>query len=312
MKITALLPIKNGEPWILRSITSIAENLRLDDELLIIDDGSTDNSRALAKSIGSHLSMRILKNPGNGLVDALNYGVSKSKSDWVARFDVDDLYAPSRLEVQRQLIKNGVAAIFSDYTFRSESGQFLGEILSPVSHKATTLSLLNSQRTAHPSSLFSKEEFNRAGGYRERDFPAEDLSLWIRLSRVGELVSSPVPLLEYTLRKGSITGERYNLAKSKHSELFHELNFGRCEARAAIENLDFTLSSYGGIHRESLRFLLHLYDLMTAVKLGFLPERYLKRVHRFAIKEIFEKRPTKELLDLVYFRSQRRRFRRFK
>lgn len=312
MNITALLPIKNGEPWILRSITSIAENLRLDDELLIIDDGSTDNSRALAKSIGSHLPMRILKNPGNGLVDALNYGVSKSKSDWVARFDVDDLYTSSRLEVQRQLIKNGVVAIFSDYTFRSESGQFLGEILSPVSHQATTLSLLNSQRTAHPSSLFSKEEFNRAGGYRERDFPAEDLSLWIRLSRIGELVSSPVPLLEYTLRKGSVTGERYHLAKSKHSELFHELNFGRSEARAAIENLDFTLSSYGGIRRESLRCLLHLYDLKTAVKLGFLPEQYLKRVHRFAIKEIFEKRPTKELLDLIRFRSQRRRFRRVK
>lgn len=309
MNITALLPIKNGEPWIAQILSCISKNIIPGDELLIIDDGSTDNSRDLAMNVGSNLPMRILKNPGIGLVAALNYGVSQSNTNWIARFDVDDLYSPSRLEVQRALIHSGVAAIFSDYSFQSESGEYLGYIPSPVSHHATTISLINSQRTAHPSSLFSKEAFIGVGGYREKDFPAEDLSLWIRLSRAGELISAPKSLLQYTLRRGSVTGESYFSAKSKHQQLFSEFNFGKREANLAVENLESTFSLYKVLPEKSLLRLLHLYDLSRAIKLGFLERKQLNWILLKAAKELSHLGATRETISLLYYRSRRRQFR---
>jgi hypothetical protein len=180
---------------------------------------------------------------------------------------------------------------------------------SPVNPTATSLSLINSQRTAHPSALISKRHFQEVGGYRFEDFPAEDLSLWIRLSRVGHLRSVPKNLLRYTLRRSSITGERYQEAKSKQLELLKFFEFGPSESKRAIEELLETFVEYQGLESGNIRRLFHLYDLDRAVSIGFLHRRFAPKIKLELARLLINLENTKSIYNQFYFRKKRRKFR---
>jgi hypothetical protein len=152
-------------------------------------------------------------------VDALNFGIKNSKNNWIARFDVDDKYSKDRIEMQRQLISEDVVAIFCDYMFIDVNGKSLGKVLSPVFDSANIWSLVRSQRTPHPGVIFSKTAFNLAGKYLANDFPAEDVSLWWRISKYGKLISVPEILLYYKLHNLSVTATKKNYVNLKRNEV---------------------------------------------------------------------------------------------
>lgn len=220
MKITALLPVKDGSIFLEKSRMAITSNCHEEDEILVVDDGSVDNSLSkLLLWANEDLRVRVISNPNPGLVNALNLGIIESSNRYIARFDVDDDYENYRISKQRERLEEGIVAVFSDYDFKTPSGRHLGNIPSAVSASAVSISLVSSQRTAHPSVLFDKEAVIAVGGYREEDFPAEDLSLWLRLSRAGNLISIPETLLHYRLSPNSITGQKRNEALSQRDKL---------------------------------------------------------------------------------------------
>ena len=220
MNISAVIPVKNGEKYIFDSIVTLTENMRETDEIIYVDDNSIDKTRSqLLKMAKKHKNIRLLNNPGYGIVDALNFGIKNSKNNWIARFDVDDIYSRDRIERQRQLISEGVVAIFCDYMFIDVNGKSLGKILSPVFDSANIWSLVRSQRTPHPGVIFSKTAFNLAGKYLANDFPAEDVSLWWRISKYGKLISVPEILLYYKLHNLSVTATKKNHVNLKRNEV---------------------------------------------------------------------------------------------
>jgi glycosyltransferase involved in cell wall biosynthesis len=114
--ITILIPIKNGYKFVFSAINYIQSNISVDDEVLVIDDGSTDGtSELLADWQKRNSNVKILTGSSSGLVDALNLGLSHASHKWVARFDVDDRYSANRLFEQRKWINEDIALIFSDY-----------------------------------------------------------------------------------------------------------------------------------------------------------------------------------------------------
>ncbi len=196
--VTALLPVKNGMKYISRARRQVASTCRDKDEIIIVDDNSTDGTFAeLERWASQDHRVRILKNPGDGLVSALNLGIRESTNKWIARFDVDDTYNFERIQKQSNMVQPNVVAVFSDYEVLRPSGKSLGVIPSPVDSDAVDVSLVSSRRTPHPSVLFLKDAVISVGGYLPQDFPAEDLSLWLRLSREGLLKSIPEVLLGY-------------------------------------------------------------------------------------------------------------------
>ena len=177
--VSGILPIHNGEHWIKKNLENILSTLRQQDELVIVENGSSDRSHKLLtdyKKQDSRINLISLSRPG--LVDSLNAAVNESTNELLARFDIDDSYSSFRLACQVQTLMDSdqnCGAVFSDYRITSESGFHLGRIYSPIFPFQTKLSLFNSQRTAHPSVLFRKSLVLEAGMYRKDDFPAEDL-----------------------------------------------------------------------------------------------------------------------------------------
>jgi glycosyltransferase involved in cell wall biosynthesis len=131
-RVSGLLPIRNGEKWLDSTLKDIASILNSDDELVIVNDGSTDGTSRILNDFRADFSIKIIETKGLGLVKALNLGLKNSINDWVARFDVDDTYLANRLEEQFRYLKPGVVAIFSDFEVVTPNGNSLGYIDSPV------------------------------------------------------------------------------------------------------------------------------------------------------------------------------------
>ena len=260
--ISALLPVKNGQQYLETLLPNILAMLKEHDELIVINDGSFDQSRFITEKYRSIDSRVILINTsGIGLVAALNLGISTAKNNWVARFDVDDKYMQNRIDEQRKYLSENVSVIFSDYCFISQTEKRLGSIFSAVLPIPTALSLVSGQRTPHPAAVVNRRLLIESGGYQIQDFPAEDLALWLRMSHFGEIISVPLPLLHYTLSNNSISAQNREVQKNKKRELIQGYPSWSSLQVRSITDFEQTLVSYKEVSHTPERILLHLRDI---------------------------------------------------
>jgi glycosyltransferase involved in cell wall biosynthesis len=305
--VTALLPIKNGEIWIPRIAESLEKCLKINDQLVIVDDHSTDDSWTVLSKLHFDFEFILCSNPGQGLVSALNFGIKMARHEWIARFDVDDEYPEIRLEAQLSSFAKSTVAIFGDYSIVDSLGNNLGLIPSPVFSGATALSLVHSDRTAHPSVVFRKKAAIDVGLYREEDFPSEDLSLWIRLAKVGELITVPENVLTYTLHQKSISTSRYSEAKNRSQELIQYL-FMISELVPTIErDFDSYMKSYRKMKFSEERKILFLRDLLVRGVFSKLSFRFRAKVIAYLILCFFN--PTTFISVSKLFIARRKRAR---
>jgi glycosyltransferase involved in cell wall biosynthesis len=315
MEISAILPVYNGAQYIDQAIPKILENLNSSDELVIINNGSTDNSIKMLNrwsNLDARINLLNLKSPG--LVSALNIGITESKNNWIARFDIDDVYSPERIKLQRNAIKEESVAIFSDYEFISNRNKGMGIVPSAISAPAVSVSLISSQRTAHPSVMFSKKAFESIGGYQEIDFPAEDLSLWLKLSRVGELSSIPQKLLQYRLNSGSISAQNRNLITNKTLLLYKSIGINKKDINDTFARIDSILKEYDQFSCNGLRKVLMLRELILLKNLDQLTTEQTTQVNNLKrnklLKEIFKINNYLEFSYAFYMKQKRDKYRR--
>lgn len=304
MKISGLLPVHNGEKFIDMCLPLILQNLNPEDELIVIDNGSTDSSNIkLERWTVVDPRIRLITTKKPGLVAALNLGIEESNNNWIARFDVDDIYEPDRLKNQRAAITEETVLIFTDYDFFSNSHNYLGTIPSAIESNAVSVSLVSSQRTAHPSALFSKEAVINAGYYKEVDFPAEDLSLWLRMSRLGKIVSIPKTLLHYRLSPGSTSGIRRSEAKDATKRLLFHIGVNPKNIHDLISTYDSVVELYKAYSFSREREILMLRDLYLVSKNYTMDDKTKKKIKQILIHHIPKLAlniPTLQALNLLY------------
>jgi glycosyltransferase involved in cell wall biosynthesis len=307
--ISALLPIKNGQEWLNTIVYDLNSTLDSGDELIIVDDHSTDSTIEILSGIAFKPRLKLLSNPGSGLVSALNEGIKQATNEWVARYDVDDSYDADRINKQMQAITPSTVAIFSDYKIWGENKEFFGYIPSPLHPTATALSLLRSDRTAHPSVIFRKSAVASVGYYQEDDFPSEDLSLWVRLLAEGEIKSIDHALLNYTLRKSSVSSTRYSEAKMKTERILCN-SFGYKKiAVDAASDFSMIMSTYSQSSFGVQRKLLFLRDLLSPSIFSSFGVK--KRLMTLFYLSAFLIKPTHLFiaLQLAYYQRKRKRYR---
>src|ERR1700687_5608941 len=94
--VTAIIPVYNGAALIRRSIESVLSQTHPADELIVVDDGSTDETSTIIRSYGA--KVRHLYQPNSGVAAARNNGVKQASSQWIAFLDHDDEWLPDKLE----------------------------------------------------------------------------------------------------------------------------------------------------------------------------------------------------------------------
>jgi glycosyltransferase involved in cell wall biosynthesis len=266
MKVQAcsvLLPLYNGSKFIDKSLDSILASMREFDELILVNDGSEDISLEDLKKLEIRDSrIRIISKEHSGLVETLNFGIQHCENELIARADIDDKYSPKRISRQVQFMGENpnCAAVFSDYQIQDVNGLNLGIIPTAISPLLTRFSLINPQRTPHPSVMFRKSAVLEVNGYKSEYFPAEDLSLWIDLSKSFEIATIPETLLYYTLHKGNITSKNQSLMIAKTESLIS--SFGKkISIEAILHEAEITFNNYDLTTQGMARKVLFFRDL---------------------------------------------------
>lgn len=304
--VTILLPVRNGQKYVGQSISNLKSVARANDEILIVEDGSTDASaKLLLEQARTDPRIRIINGKGKGLVHGLNLGIRESVNELIARADIDDLYSLDRIPKQLGLLASDVGAVFSDYKFQSANGIFLGTIPGAVTPTATSLSLYSGQRTAHPSVLYKKSAVITAGGYLEHEFPVEDLGLWIRLAQISSLVTCPETLLQYTIAKGSVSHlKKHSMIKVKH-QLLMQHRLSSDELNEFANGFQELLKIYDESKLSTSRKILIYRDLRLATQFGMKHELLEEITQKLRGQLLFDLGAIKSLSNLAVTKSLR-------
>ncbi len=199
--VSVVLPVWNGERFLADAIESVTRQTLEAFELLVVDDGSTDRTRAIALEF-SRNDPRVTVIPivHAGIAEALNTGILAARGRFIARMDADDYSLPSRLIKQMTFLDahTGCVVVGCNVEVIDEEGEHIGAVRFPERHPEITGALMTGRgAVAHPAVMMRKEAVLGVGGYRAERFPSEDLDLWMRLSEIGDFANIPEVLLRY-------------------------------------------------------------------------------------------------------------------
>jgi glycosyltransferase involved in cell wall biosynthesis len=184
--VSVLLPVRDEEGRIGRAIESILAQTLSDWELLVVDDGSTDGTVAVAESFGDP-RIRVLRCERLGLTPALNYGLTEARGPFVARQDADDYSFPERLATQYAFLQahSDVAVVGSAWVEEDSRNQRVKPRVQFVAGRLNeTLPRFNP--IAHSAAMFRTNVIRSMGGYDERRLFAQDYDLWLRVASSGQ------------------------------------------------------------------------------------------------------------------------------
>ncbi len=187
--VSALIPVFNGEATVGAAIESVRNQTLTDFELVVVDDGSTDATRAIVLHHAALDSrVRLVELATNqGIVAALTAGLAVCRARLVARLDADDRASPERLAAQRAMFVADPDLVMcaSAYVKVDTAGRETATVSSPWSHDRAMVAMLFGNCIPHSSVMFVAAAAQRVGGYDETWFPVEDYDLWIKLLGVG-------------------------------------------------------------------------------------------------------------------------------
>lgn len=214
MLVSVVIPVFNGERYLDQAVESVLAQTHSDFELIIVDDGSSDDSANIAERRARRdARVRLLRQPNGGVAAARNTGLEAARGEWVACLDHDDLMLPHRLERQIAFIAAHpeVKLFGSVCEYINERGRPCGHTVSaPLRSRADLDALLAKGRLiglTHPSVIMHRETIRALGGYDPAMEPAEDLDLWMRVAQAGHLVLQDDEVLtRYRVHGRSITG----------------------------------------------------------------------------------------------------------
>lgn len=251
--VSVVLPMYNAERYIGEAVASVLNQTFSDFELIIIDDGSTDDSAALARAFDDS-RIHIVSLPHAGLVAALNHGIARSTGRYIARMDADDIAHPARLSTQVAYLEKYKRVHLLGTWFTAFSGDNRSLIAPHYDDKSIKSQLFLNNRFGHGTVMIRKEVLITSGHYRSELFPAEDYDLWLRISEVSEVANVPTSLYDWRKSDAQISVRMQYLARQR--------------ARQAVSlALQRALSGYDSLGRR-LDFT-HNPEASTAALLGY-------------------------------------------
>jgi len=197
--VSIIMPTYNRGHLLGRAIQSVLAQTYQDFELIIVDDGSTDETEKLVKSFNSEMIRYIRHRENKGPSAARNTGIRSAKGDYIAFQDSDDEWMPEKLEKQIRAFETASPAVGIVHTgrYRIINGKKDYAPLTKWIPKDGDVfsSLLKVCFVSTPVALVKRECFERAGMFDERFPPIEDWELFLRMSRYYQFKYINEPLV---------------------------------------------------------------------------------------------------------------------
>ena len=209
--ISVLIAVRDGGRFLGEALASLAAQSFRDFEILLVDDGSRDETPALVEQWAAHEPrLRQFRLERAGLAACLNFAAAQARAPLLAKLDADDLARPQRLERQYRTMaeRPSLGALGSAAELIDGAGRRLGMLSPPREHAAIGERLREGCPFVHSTAMIRSELFRSVGGYRPGLNLAEDYDLWIRLWEASELAALAEPLCGYRVHGGSLTSRQ--------------------------------------------------------------------------------------------------------
>jgi teichuronic acid biosynthesis glycosyltransferase TuaG len=209
-KFTVVMPVYNTENYISQAIQSVLDQTYQNWELILINDGSRDNSVKKIKPYLIDKRLSIINCKKNlGVANARNLGIHKAKGEIICFLDSDDWWAPRKLELQKQLFDRGIKFVYSSFNRVLPNGK---------------VNFVRVKAEITPTSFYFYNPIpNLTGAFHRSLLPIlqkkikhEDYLMWFQIinkSKTAKSTDSSIPLAFYRVGNQSISSNKFKSAQ---------------------------------------------------------------------------------------------------
>ena len=284
MRVSVLMTAYNALPYLRQAVDSLLAQTFKDFELVLVDDGSTDGSKEVARAYAAaDPRVRYIEQEKNiGRTPALNVALNAARGEYIAVLDADDVTAPDRLAKQIAILDQNpsVSLVASATRFIDEHDQVFDTLEPPTETQELYNMMAHTNPIAHSACMFRRRDALSLGGYPTRFVFAQDFGLILGLARLGKIVMLPDLLVDTREHRGRMTRS----SKIAFNRLYEEVElFGmaaelpglsreaRQQGRKALASLHYRLAK---LWLEKRNIVRAMYHMMRSVALA--PLFYLK------------------------------------
>ncbi len=208
--VSVIIPTYKHQEFVLATLDSVFAQTFTDYEVIVVNDGSPDDTAALLKPLAEAGRIRYIEQKNAGQSAARNRGIAEAQGEFIALLDDDDLWPPDKLEWQVQTLRENTDVVLVYGGASLVKPEFIiteADSLGPVLHPDKEPSQGNAYRefmVTHPlcspgQTLIRTSAVKQVGGFDEAIWGADDYDLHIRLSKVGDFIYQKRHALYYRM-----------------------------------------------------------------------------------------------------------------
>ncbi len=248
--VSAVMATHNYARYLPVSIESVRAQTFTDWELVIVDDGSTDDTQKVLRAYQSDPRIRVIHSDRLGQTRAKNLGVRLSRADKLAFLDADDAWFPTKLERQLELMTPDVGAVYCAREFMDGNGDRIDRPNTLAPYSGTVLDQLFVQNfVCFSSTMIRRSVYDHVGGFNPLLDLAIDYDFWLRIAQHYEFQYVPEVMVRYRTGHGNLSqklADRVAIANSIMTRDAHAIS-----PHAVAEGFASTARTMGWVLRRS-------------------------------------------------------------
>lgn len=285
----------NRAEHVKKSIGSLLNQTADDYTVFAVDDGSTDDTGELLEEMlteaqSHNVPMRVWRKPNEGFVSSIKQAIEqKTNNEIIALHGAGDISKPNRIQTQLKLLESDESVIATGVGVEkiNSDGDSIGKKIPPERPHADPFTGIVPRLGTHGASMYYRDSYRKAGGYREHFVYAQDTDLLLRLRDCGLFLNTDDILYSKLVSEKTVSSNsdwKQNLEQIIYSAA--ALESARCRKKGEIDPITSIEPGYwngikavakqGGVHRRAAR------------RSGMLAERCLKNRNFFAILTIIQ------------------------
>ena len=212
LTISVVIPAYNAAAYIGATVRSVFAQTRRPDEIIVVDDGSADQTPQILDRLGLEcppgIAWRLIRQSNAGVMATRNRGIVEARGDWIAFLDADDAWFPDKLHRQTQFLETlGTPALLccGSVVFWTDPPPPPGTSAVPAPSPVSIEQLLQRNYIGTSTVLLPKAALTASGGFSERYDHAEDWAVWLRIAATGlPIWQMPEQLVAYRLAPNAL------------------------------------------------------------------------------------------------------------
>jgi len=207
--VSVIMPVHNGERFIGEAVESVLAQTHTSFELIVVDDGSIDNTLAIVREYAnqdSRVRVTATESASGGPAVPRNLGLELASGSYIALLDSDDIWSANKLELQLSFMRENRAVLsYTAYRRITEDGQRIQDVQVPES--LSYRQLLQNTAIAASSTMFDR---SIAGDERFTQQGHEDYAFWLQMvRRHGRCFGLDQVLMQYRVVGGSVSSAKF-------------------------------------------------------------------------------------------------------